>query len=93
MPGGRTGKVQTRIDISACGFTSPPIVTVALSGDGHHDKTIGVSSPFELTESGFIANVLGDTVTGFEDHGDPIDLEKAGRYKWHVMWIAVGSIC
>jgi hypothetical protein len=93
MPNGRKGKILTRIDISACGFTSPPIVTTALGGDGHHDKSIGVSYPFELTKSRFVINLLGETVTGFEQHANPIDLTKANSYRWHVMWIAVGSVC
>ena len=89
----KEGKILTRIDISACRFTSSPIITTALSGDGHHDKIIGVSAPFELTNSGFIVNLLGETVTGFEDHRNPIDLDKANRFNWHIFWIAVGNTC
>lgn len=90
---GKDGKILTRVDLSECGFTSPPIITTALSGDGHHDKTIGVGAPFELTQTGFLVNLLGETVTGFEDHRNPIDTDKADRYNWHIFWIAVGNTC
>ena len=90
---GKDGKILTRVDITRCEFTSPPIITTALSGDGHHDKTIGVGAPFQLTKSGFIVNLLGETVTGFEDQRNPIDTDKADHYNWHIFWIAVGNTC
>jgi hypothetical protein len=87
------GKVSTIVDISVCGFTSPPIVTTSLAGDGNHDKVIGTGSPFHLSRNGFTINLLGDALTGYDRSGFPIFIARVNYDKWHILWIAVGNTC
>ena len=93
--GGFPAKVYTRVDITNCGFTSPPIITTAVSGNGHHDKNTGQSAPFEISATSFQINLLGATESAFESFKEPtvITRHTAAQYGWHVLYVAVGYVC
>lgn len=72
----------TAVDFSACGFTSPPVLTTSLGATGAFTETTGGAQPQDITAKGFKIYLAAPKA---------IDPSTAAALKWHVNWIAVGN--
>ncbi len=80
------GGIEVNIDTSAAGFTQTPIYVTSIAGDKYHWGTTGASSVYKATPTGFTIAIRWDK--GFWD-ANPLDLQEANSYKWHINWIAM----
>jgi hypothetical protein len=68
---GRSGRVQTTVDISHCAFTTTPIVTTSLNGDNtynYNGAQVGMTSPHGLTKDKFGITLFGQVLTAESNH-------------------------
>ncbi|MCO4743758.1 MAG: hypothetical protein KC912_03145 [Proteobacteria bacterium] len=72
------------VDITGCGFTSKPYITIALHGSGSHWTTVGGSSVYSATKDGFRVHIRSvDSSTA--------DTYTTAASQWYIEWIAVGN--
>lgn len=76
------------VDTSAAGFTTVPIYTVSLGGNGSHSILTGTSSIHKPTAKNFEIWV---TFEEGSKHNNDTELSPAlaNENKWHVNWIAI----
>lgn len=80
------GGIEVDVDTSAAGFTKTPIYVTSIAGDKYHWGTTGASSVYNSTPTGFSIQIRWDK--GFWDT-NPLDIQEANSYKWHINWIAI----
>jgi len=80
------GGIGVDVDTSAAGFTKTPIYVTSIAGDKYHWGTTGASSVYNPTPTSFSIQIRWDK--GFWD-ANPLDLQEANSYKWHINWIAM----
>jgi hypothetical protein len=81
----RGDHIAVTVDMSECGFVSPPIVSTVVTGDGMTRALTGTGGVYALSSTKF---KLIPTRT-FE-----YDLSKTAKdLKWRVDWQAVGYVC
>ena len=85
--------VYTDVDISACGFKTTPLVTTSLDGDGSHVYHIGTTSLYSLRADGFRVHLWGPVWTGPYQPTWRVDTSQANKYKYSVIWQAIGFVC
>ena len=77
------------VDISDCGFTTVPIVTTAIEGEGYHSVALGTSSVYSTTNKTFRMYIHPNKHDGDVNIGNI----NTSRFKWNVEWIAIGQSC
>jgi len=80
------GGIEVDVDTSAAGFTQTPIYVTSIAGDKYHWGTTGASSVYKATPTGFSIQIKWDK--GFWDD-NPLDIQEANSYKWHINWIGI----
>ena len=82
------GMVKVHVDLTACGFTSPPHLSTSLTGKNHNIQTMGTASGVRaLSATGFHLNVYKDK-DSFE-----INPSVAEKNNWELYWTAEGYGC
>ena len=77
-----------RVDISGCGFVKIPTITTSLEGRANLYYTIGATSPYDATTSGFYVYILhSDYTTGTYLR------DTARQNNWNIELVAVGYTC
>ena len=81
--------IYVDVDISDCGFTTPPVVVTSLHGDSNNWEVTGTSSVYKLSPKGFSVYLKLPTW----DRGKEVGLSPAmaNSNNWHVHWIASGT--
>jgi hypothetical protein len=75
--------IYVDVDTSSAGFTSTPVYTTSLVGDGNQWSTTGASSIYEATPTSFRVYLR-------EWDGSTITPQYANKYNWHIQWIGIG---
>jgi hypothetical protein len=73
------------INMSGCGFTSPPYVFTAIKGTSSHWMTTGATSIYLLTSTSFRVYVHGYLYSG-----SGLNTTVATNYGYTLMWMAIG---
>jgi hypothetical protein len=68
------------VNTSACGYTAVPRYTTSLGGHGYHWRTMGATSIYLPTATGFRVYVFDDT--------GPVTPADANSKGWHINWQA-----
>lgn len=75
--------IRVDVDISGCGFKSPPTCIVNMHGLSSHWTTTGGSEPYSITNLGFSIYVR-------YSGGGALTPAEANKFQWHIQWIAIG---
>lgn len=73
------------INMSGCGFTSPPYVFTSIKGTSSHWMTTGATSIYNLTSTSFRVYVHG-----YLYGGSGLNVSTANTYSYYLMWMAIG---
>lgn len=70
------------VDTTRCGFTKPPRYFTSLGGSTSHGTTMGATSIYSATNTGFRIHI---------DAVQDMTPDLARMQQWYIQWIAVGE--
>jgi len=76
------GGIRVDVDTSAARFTKTPTYITAIHGSSHHWATVGASSVYNASPTGFTIYVR------WADGGNLL-IADAQRDGWHIQWIGI----
>ncbi|MEA5592823.1 hypothetical protein [Rivularia sp. UHCC 0363] len=76
--------VYLDIDTTAGRFSGTPVYIASIGGNSSHWATIGASSIYSPTATGFRVYIRWV-------NGNPLTPAQADQYKWHMNWIGMES--